>query len=100
MGALSAATGEGIDEFKAALEEALANSMMYISLTLPYDDARATALLSSIHDLGVLEEVSYNNDGIYVRGSVPEFLQRQVQEVLDNRSSSLWMQEGALIEEE
>jgi GTP-binding protein HflX len=98
--ALSAATGEGIDEFKAALEEALANSMMYISLTLPYDDARATALLSSIHDLGVLEEVSYNNDGIYVRGSVPEFLQRQVQEVLDNRSSSLWMQEGALIEEE
>ena len=87
--AMSSMTGEGMDEFKVVLEEALASSMMFISMTLPYSDARTTALLSSIHDLGVLEEVSYNDGGIYVRGSVPEFLQRQVQEILDDKESSL-----------
>lgn len=83
--ALSSVTGEGMDALKVALEEALASSMMFVSLTLPYDDKRCRSLLSSIHDLGVLEEVSYNEDGTYIRGFVPEFLQRQIQEVLDGR---------------
>ena len=98
--ALSAVTGEGMENFKIALEEALTSSMMFISLTLPYEDTRATALLSSIHDLGVLEEVSYNNDGIYVRGSIPEFLRRQVQEVLDDQNTVLCGESGPGIEGE
>ena len=87
--ALSSVTGEGFESLKVALEEALSSTMMYVSMTLPYDDNRCRSLLSTIHNLGVLEEVSYNDDGTYIRGFVPEFLQRQIQEILDGFNEDL-----------
>jgi GTP-binding protein HflX len=87
--AMSSVTGEGMEALKKALETALSSNMMFISLTVPYDDRAARSLLSSIHELGVLEEVSYNEEGTYIRGYVPEFLLRQIQMALNDPDSDL-----------
>lgn len=76
--AVSAATGEGMDQLMSVLETALSAQMETCSLTVPYGE-QGEALLSTIHDLGVLDEVVYGDDGVFVRGRIPAFLNEQIE---------------------
>ena len=62
-----------------AMESALSSQMEYISCTISYDHV---TLLSTVHNMGILDEVQYVDEGVFVRGKVPLFLKEQI----DNRS--------------
>lgn len=62
-----------------AMESALSSQMEYISCTISYDHV---TLLSTVHNMGILDEVQYQDEGVFVRGKVPLFLKEQI----DNRS--------------
>lgn len=74
--ALSAVTGEGLDKFTLAMEVALSEQMDYIHTMVSYNHS---TMLNSIYNLGVLSEVTYLDDGIYIRGKVPLFLKQQLE---------------------
>lgn len=116
--AVSASTGEGMDQLKSVLQETLSAQMEPIALTLSGHEAsfggaggegelsssssggggedwrglfqeeegglqsRRDSLISAMHDLGVIEEVHYGDDGVYVRGLVPTFLREQIDSFL------------------
>ena len=71
---MSAVTTEGSSELLKAMESALSSQMEYISCTISYDHV---TLLSTIHNLGILDEVQYLDEGAFVRGKVPLFLKEQ-----------------------
>jgi len=73
--AMSARTGEGSERLLSALEAALSSQMQFLECRLPYD---MTPLMSTLHSLSILEEVTYTDDGIYVRGHVPRYLCEQI----------------------
>jgi hypothetical protein len=77
--AVSSVTGEGLSELTGALEGALSSRMEQVSVTIPYGHS---TLLNSLHSLGILDEVQYQDEGIFVRGKVPLFLLRQIEGVL------------------
>jgi 50S ribosomal subunit-associated GTPase HflX len=54
--AMSARTGEGSEELLSALEEALSSQMQLLACYLPYE---YTPIMSTLHRLSVLEEVTY-----------------------------------------
>jgi hypothetical protein len=76
---MSAVTQEGTEELMRAMESALSSQMEYISCTISYDHV---TLLSTVHNMGILDEVQYVDEGVFVRGKVPLFLKEQI----DNRS--------------
>ncbi len=65
---LSARTGEGIDEFKEAVETILRQQKVYVERVFDYRDA---ARIAKIRKYGELLEESYREDGIFVRAYVP-----------------------------
>ena len=73
---MSAVTTEGSSELLKAMESALSSQMEYISCTISYDHV---TLLSTIHNLGILDEVQYLDEGAFVRGKVPLFLKEQIE---------------------
>jgi hypothetical protein len=75
---MSAVTAEGTADLMKAMESALSSQMEYISCTISYEDV---TLLSTVHNLGILDEVQYQDEGVFVRGKVPLFLKEQI----DNR---------------
>ena len=76
--AMSSVTGEGAEDLVSALETALSSKMDSIACTVSYDYG---TLLNSIHNLGVLDEVQYLDEGIYIRGKVPLFLREQLDSI-------------------
>lgn len=62
-----------------AMETALSSQMELISCTISYTDI---TLLSTVHNLGILDEVQYLDEGVFVRGKIPLFLKEQI----NNRS--------------
>ena len=77
--ALSAVTKEGVSDLMKAMEGALSSQMEYVSCTISYDHV---TLLSTVHNMGILDEVQYLDEGVFVRGKVPLFLKEQI----ENRS--------------
>lgn len=72
---MSAATGEGLGDLARALQAAIVSQMDYISAVLSYEHA---TVLAELYSLGALDEVTYQDDGIFIRGRVPSFLKDQV----------------------
>ncbi len=79
--AISSLTGEGMDSLTKALEDALSSKMESIGTIISYDHA---TLLNSIYNLGVLDEVEYLDEGIYIRGKVPLFLKQQIESLYNS----------------
>lgn len=77
--AMSSMTREGTADLMTAMEAALSSQMEVISCTISYHDV---TLLSTVHNLGILDEVQYLDEGVFVRGKVPLFLKEQI----ENRS--------------
>lgn len=65
---MSALTGQGVDDLKAAIEKILRNSRVYIEKVFRYNEAGTIAL---IRKYGQLISEEYSGDGILVKAYVP-----------------------------
>lgn len=65
---VSAVTGEGMEELRAAISELAAARQFAMKLLLPYDQA---GLLDQIRQHGKLDDVEYRHDGILANIHIP-----------------------------
>ncbi|KAK9080319.1 hypothetical protein SSX86_000077 [Deinandra increscens subsp. villosa] len=65
---ISARKGSGLDEFCNAVQEKLKDSMVWVEALVPFDKGE---LLSTIHQVGMVERTEYTEHGTLVRGYVP-----------------------------
>ncbi|XP_076922437.1 uncharacterized protein LOC143584227 [Bidens hawaiensis] len=65
---ISALTGSGLDEFCNAVQEKLKDSMVWVEALVPFDKGE---LLSTIHQVGMVERTEYTENGTLIRGHVP-----------------------------
>lgn len=70
---VSALNGDGLDDFCNAIQEKLKDSMVWIEALVPFDKGE---LLSSIHQLGMVERTDYKENGTLVKAYVPLRLAR------------------------
>ncbi len=73
---ISAATGEGLDQFRDALSELLRGGKRKIEVLLPFD---RMSLLSEIRTKGELLTEDYRAEGVYVEAFVPAEIFNRVQ---------------------
>jgi len=79
--AISAANGDGIDQLLSKIESMLMDNRRF-RLILPYAQ---TALVSRLHDIAIIEEEDYLEDGIHLKVVVPAMDAHLVQDfVVDN----------------
>lgn len=74
--AVSALTGEGMEDFVEAVEESLNALLTPIELVIPYSNGQD---LSIIHEQGVVETIDYLPEGTYVLGRVPPAVANRLQ---------------------
>ena len=74
--AVSALSGEGMEDFVVAVEDALNSLLVPVELVIPYKNGQD---LSVIHEQGVVETIEYQTDGTYVLGRVPEAMANRFQ---------------------
>lgn len=67
--AVSAATGEGMEDFVAVVEEAMGALLMPIEVEIPFDKGDE---LNLIHEVGSVETIDYRPTGTYVAALVPK----------------------------
>ena len=77
---MSAVTGEGVDDLVTALEEIVASTLEPIAGVVSFDQ------VSSIHRLGIVDEICYDEDGAYVRGRIPLFLKKQLESINETQA--------------
>ncbi len=65
--AVSAKTGEGIDDLLIKIDEALSTRLSLISVLLPYDKLSLAAI---IREHGSVVQEEYRDDGVYIKGKV------------------------------
>ncbi|KMZ61753.1 GTPase HflX [Zostera marina] len=65
---ISARTGDGVKDFLNAIQEKLKDSLIHIEALIPYDKGE---LLSTIHEVGVVEGTEYVENGTLVKAHVP-----------------------------
>ncbi|KAI3673224.1 hypothetical protein L6452_39340 [Arctium lappa] len=65
---ISALNGSGLDEFCDAVQEKLKDTMVWVEALVPFDKGE---LLSTIHQVGMVERTEYTENGTLVRAYVP-----------------------------
>ncbi|XP_071693783.1 uncharacterized protein [Rutidosis leptorrhynchoides] len=65
---ISALNGSGLDEFCHAVQEKLKDSMVWVEALVPFDKGE---LLSTIHQVGMVERTEYTENGTLISGHVP-----------------------------
>ncbi|KAK2398206.1 GTP-binding protein OBGC, chloroplastic [Trifolium repens] len=65
---ISALSGEGVQEFCNAVQEKLKDSMVWVEALLPFENGD---LLSTIHQVGMVEKTEYTEQGTYIKAHVP-----------------------------
>ncbi|CAH9080938.1 unnamed protein product [Cuscuta epithymum] len=70
---ISAFTGEGLDELCNAIQDRLKDTMVWVEALVPFDKGE---LLSTIHQVGMVDRTEYTGSGTVVRGYVPLRLAR------------------------
>jgi GTP-binding protein HflX len=66
--AVSALNGDGMQDFVAVVEEALADLLVPIEVEIPYSKGDE---LNLIHEVGNVETIDYRENGTYIVGRVP-----------------------------
>jgi GTP-binding protein HflX len=66
--AISALTGDGIDELLDVANNLLFENLSYISVNLPYQEG---ALISLFHEQGMIERIEHRQGGVFLQGKVP-----------------------------
>ncbi|XP_055834344.1 uncharacterized protein LOC129902922 [Solanum dulcamara] len=65
---VSALTGEGLDEFCNEIQNRLKDAMVWVEALIPFDKGE---ILSTIHQVGMVERTEYTEKGTLVRAHVP-----------------------------
>ncbi|KGN59997.1 uncharacterized protein LOC101219907 isoform X2 [Cucumis sativus] len=65
---VSALSGDGLDKFCDAVQSKLKDSMVWIEALIPFDRGE---LLSTVHQVGVVEKAEYTENGTLVQAHVP-----------------------------
>lgn len=65
---ISALNGEGLHEFCDAVQEKLKDSMVWVEALIPFEKGE---LLSTIHQVGMVERAEYTENGTLVKAHVP-----------------------------
>ncbi|KAK2971485.1 hypothetical protein RJ640_020891 [Escallonia rubra] len=65
---ISALDGSGLDEFCNAVQEKLKDTMVWVEALIPFDKGE---LISTIHQVGLVEKAEYTEKGTLVRAHVP-----------------------------
>ncbi|XP_024976537.1 uncharacterized protein LOC112514347 isoform X2 [Cynara cardunculus var. scolymus] len=65
---ISALNGSGLDEFCNAVQEKLKDTMVWVEALVPFHKGE---LLSTIHQVGMVERTEYTENGTLVRAYVP-----------------------------
>ncbi|KAJ1408017.1 Small GTP-binding protein domain [Sesbania bispinosa] len=65
---ISALSGEGLTEFCNAVQDKLKDSMVWVEALLPFENGD---LLSTIHQVGMVEKTEYTEQGTYIKAHVP-----------------------------
>lgn len=76
--AISAMTGENIDELLVMMEEKLYSNRFY-KLKLPYEQ---TSMVSRMHDLGKITQEDYLEDGIYLEVTLPQMYSHLIKDFI------------------
>ncbi|MDD5536331.1 MAG: GTPase HflX [Candidatus Cloacimonetes bacterium] len=82
--AISAAQNTGIEELLAKIEEILMDNRSYIVL-LPYAQ---TALVSRLHDVGIIESEDYRDDGIHLKVIIPATDKHLIEKYIVTKANS------------
>ncbi|KAK6938871.1 GTP binding domain [Dillenia turbinata] len=69
----SALNGEGLEEFCEAVQNKLKESMVWVEALVPFDKGE---ILSTVHQVGMVERTEYMESGTLVRAHVPLRLAR------------------------
>ena len=77
--AISATQGYGLDNFVVALERALADLLVDITVILPYD-GNAQQYVTQLHEQGHVHVMDYRPDGTYIQALAPGPLAQRLQE--------------------
>ena len=72
---VSAATGEGVDALRDAVEAILPVPDVHVSALLPYD---AGSLVSEVRERGMVDHIDYRPDGVYVEADVDSRLASRI----------------------
>ena len=81
--AISALTGEGIQELLNAVEGILYSSNRTISVRLPYQQG---GLISLFYDVGQVEHIEHGESEVFIRGEIPVRFLSKLQPYLVNES--------------
>jgi len=81
--AISALTGEGIQELLNTVEGILYSSNRTISVRLPYQKG---GLISLFHDVGQVEHIEHDESDVIIRGEIPDRFLSKFQPYLVNES--------------
>ncbi|CAL5205870.1 unnamed protein product [Lathyrus oleraceus] len=65
---ISALSGDGLQEFCDAIQDKLKDSMVWVEALLPFENGD---LLSTIHQVGMVEKTEYTEQGTYIKAHVP-----------------------------
>ncbi|CAK9178483.1 unnamed protein product [Ilex paraguariensis] len=65
---ISALNGDGLDEFCNIVQEKLKDSMVWVEALIPFEKGE---LLSTIHQVGMVERTEHSENGTLVRAHVP-----------------------------
>jgi GTP-binding protein HflX len=63
--------GDGLEELRDAVTEFFTRVDKTFELVIPYTDGKK---LSYLHDNGTIFEEEYREDGVYVKGRIPQEL--------------------------
>ena len=69
--AISALTGEGVSDLLEAINDALFENYVDVSLFLPYNEG---GLISLFHEQGRVEMIEHDEEGIHISGVLPNRL--------------------------
>jgi len=82
--AVSAATGEGMEDFVAVVEEAMGALLVPIEVEIPFDKGDE---LNLIHEVGSVETIDYRPTGTYVAALVPKAVAMRLESYSVNEMS-------------
>ncbi|MGC9520420.1 MAG: GTPase HflX [Anaerolineae bacterium] len=69
--AISALTGQGLDDLLTEIEEVLESEMRRVRVLIPF---KRGDLVSLIHERGLIEKETHNSEGTYIVGQVPDYV--------------------------
>jgi GTP-binding protein HflX len=84
--AISALTGAGIPDLRSAIEAELFETMIPITVRLPYEEGQ---LISLFHEQGQVQKIEHGRGGVLLQGHIPGRLMARFQAyILKSRTRS------------